>query len=247
MPFTSPLPAVNSIIYGDCLLEMPKMDSNSVDCVMSDLPYGTTYASWDSVLSLDVLWKEWKRILKPGGAIVLTASQPFTSVLVTSNLKWFRCEWIWDKVIGANFANANRQPLKTHESVLVFCEKQPTYHPQKTSGPKNHSSGNSTVNTTETRLMNKRTPNDLSGMKFPKTIQTFPKYSSQCGLHPTQKPVALMEYLIRTYTNPSDVILDPCCGSGTTLLAAHNEDRNYIGIEKEEKYFVVSRERLCVL
>lgn len=235
---------LDAIVCADCLNVLPGLPDKSVDCVMTDLPYGTTYAPWDSVLPLEILWREWARLLKPGGAIVLTASQPFTSALVMSNPRWFRCEWIWDKVAAANFANAKRQPLKTHESVLVFGERQTTYNPQKVVGPKNHAAGNGTVNKSETRLISRRVPNDMSGMKYPKSIQTFPKHSSQCGLHPTQKPLELMRYLIRTYTNPGDVILDPCCGSGTTCLAAKEEGRHYIGIEMVQKYADSATQRI---
>ena len=233
------------IVNTDCLIEMPTMPGQSVDTIISDLPYGTTYAPWDSVLPLETLWTEWKRLLKPGGAIVLTASQPFTSALVMSNPRWFRCEWIWDKVNAANFANANKQPLKSHESVLVFGERQTTYNPQKVAGAKNHVQGKSAArNISELRLISERVADDLSGMKYPKSIQTFPKHSRQCKLHPTQKPTELMRYLIRTYTNPGDVVLDPCCGSGTTCLAAMLEGRKSIGIEKEQKYAEIAINRI---
>lgn len=236
---------LDAIVCGDCLNVLPGLPDKSVDCVMTDLPYGTTYAPWDSVLPLEILWREWARLLKPAGAIVMTASQPFTSALVMSNPRWFRCEWIWDKVNGANFANANKQPLKSHESVLVFGERQTTYNPQKVAGAKNHVQGKSAArNISELRLISARVADDLSGMKYPKSIQTFPKHSSQCRLHPTEKPVELMRYLVLTYTNPGDVILDPCCGSGTTCLAAKEEGRHYIGIEKEGKYAEVSTSRM---
>ena len=233
-----------SLILGDCLDAMKTLPDKSVDAIITDLPYGTTYAPWDSVIPLHDLWTEWARILVPAGAIVLTASQPFTAALVMSNPKWFRCEWIWDKVNAANFANAKKQPLKSHESVLVFAERQPTYNPQKVPGAKNHAQGKSTVNSSETRRINGRVEDDLSGMKYPKSIQTFPKHSSQCGLHPTQKPLALMRYMVRTYTNPGDVVLDPCMGSGTTCLAAKLEGRGYIGIERELKYFETAKTRI---
>jgi DNA modification methylase len=223
---------------------MPLLPAGSISCVMTDLPYGTTYAAWDSVLPLDKLWAEWKRLLVPGGAVVMTTSQPFTSTVVVSNLAWFRCEWIWDKVYAANFANAKRQPLKVHESVLVFGEKQTTYNPQKVPGAKNHVQGKSTVNASETRLIKGRVEDDLSGLKYPKSIQTFPKHSSQCGLHPTQKPVDLMRYLVRTYTNAGDVILDPCCGSGTTGVAAVVEGRHFVGMEKEQQYAQAASKRV---
>lgn len=233
-----------SLILGDCLDAMKNLPDKSVDAIITDLPYGTTYAPWDSVIPLSDLWTEWARILVPAGAIVMTASQPFTSALVMSNPKWFRCEWIWDKVNAANFANAKKQPLKSHESVLVFAERQTTYNPQKVPGAKNHVQGKSTVNASETRLINGRVEDDLSGMKYPKSIQTFAKHSSQCGLHPTQKPLELMRYMVRTYTNPGDVVLDPCMGSGTTCLAAKLEGRGYIGIEREPKYFETAKTRI---
>lgn len=239
-----PITIANSLILGDCLEVMNGIPDKSVDCVMTDLPYGTTYAPWDSVLPLEILWREWARLLNPGGAIVMTASQPFTSALVMSNPKWFRCEWIWDKVNAANFANVKKQPLKSHESVLVFGERQTTYNPQKVPGAKNHAQGKSTVNASETRLINRRVEDDMSGMKYPKSIQTFAKHSSQCGLHPTQKPLELMRYMVRTYTNPGDVVLDPCMGSGTTCLAAKIEGRGYIGIEREPKYFETAKTRI---
>lgn len=242
-PIPNDATPMRSLFLGDCLEVMKTLDK-SVDAVITDLPYGTTYAPWDSVIPLPDLWQAWARILVPAGAIVLTASQPFTSALVMSNPKWFRCEWVWDKVNAANFANAKKQPLKVHESVLIFAERQTTYNPQKVLGAKNHVQGRSTVNASETRLINGRVEDDLSGMKYPKSIQTFPKHSSQCGLHPTQKPLDLMRYMVRTYTNPGDVVLDPCMGSGTTCLAAKLEGRRYIGIEREPKYFETAKKRI---
>lgn len=233
-----------SVLSGDCLQVMETLEAGSIDAIISDPPYGTTYAKWDCDVPLPELWSAWKRVLKPGGAIVLTASQPFTSALVMSNPRWFRCEWIWDKVNAANFANAKRQPMKTHESVLVFGERQTTYNPQKVPGAKNHVQGKSTVNASETRLINGRVEDDLSGMKYPKSIQTFAKHSSQCGLHPTQKPVDLMRYLVRTYTNPGETVLDCFAGSGTTGVAAQAEGRNCVLIEREEKYLEITRQRL---
>jgi site-specific DNA-methyltransferase (adenine-specific) len=181
------------IHQGDCLEVMATLADASVDMILADLPYGTTYAPWDCPISLGALWAAWERILKKNGAIVLTASQPFTSVLVMKRLSWFRCEWIWNKVNAANFANANRQPLKNHESVLVFAEGQPTYNPQKIPGAKNHIQGkNAKARRCETQIISERAPDDFSGLKFPKSIQTFPKHSSQLKLHSTQKPVGVV-------------------------------------------------------
>ena len=233
------------IYEGDCLQRMAQMNAGSVDLVLTDLPYGTTYAPWDSVISLDGLWAAWLRIVKPKGAIVLTASQPFTSQLVMSRPKLFRCEWIWDKVNGANFANANKQPLKVHESVLVFADGQPTYNPQKTLGKPNHVQGQrAQARNCETQLISKRTADDLSGLKFPKSIQVFPKHSSQLRLHSTQKPVELFEYLIRTYTNDGETVLDCCAGSGTTGEAASRCGRHAVLIENDPDYIGIIRDRL---
>lgn len=229
----------------DCLNHMATMRANSVDLILTDLPYGTTYAPWGSVIPLDNLWNAWLRILKPKGAVVLTASQPFTSQLVMSNPNFFRCEWIWDKVNGANFANANRQPLKIHESVLVFSERQPTYNPQKIPGKPNHAQGsNAKSRNCETQKIKSRTVDDLSGLKFPKSIQTFPKHSSQLKLHSTQKPVELFEYLILTYSNKGAMILDCCAGSGTTGEAAIRSGRRAVLIDNDSKCITIMRKRL---
>lgn len=230
--------------HGDCLKLMADLPDACVDMIAVDLPYGTTYADWDVALPMDQLWAHYQRIIRGNGAIIFTTSQPFTSLVVVSNLPWFRCEWIWNKVHATNFANANRQPLKVHESVLVFARGQTTYNPIKVSGAVNHKQGKSTVNISETRLINKRVDDDLSGLKFPVSIETFPKHSSQCGLHPTQKPVALMDYFIRTYSNPGDVVLDNCMGSGTTGVAALESGRSFIGMEERVDYFEVARGRI---
>jgi site-specific DNA-methyltransferase (adenine-specific) len=234
-----------TLIQGDCLQEMAKLPEGSIDLVLTDPPYGTTACKWDAAIPFEPMWEQLKRVTKKNGAIVMTASQPFTSALVMSNPKWFRCEWIWDKVNAANFANANKQPLKNHESVLVFAKCQTTYNPQKVPGAKNHVQGKSTVNASETRLINGRVEDDVSGMKYPKSIQTFAKHSSQCGLHPTQKPVALMEYLIKTYTNEGDTVLDFTMGSGTTGVACKNTNRKFIGIELDKEYFDIASKRIA--
>lgn len=233
------------IYRGDCLQRMRDVPDASIDLVLTDLPYGTTYAPWDSVIPLDRLWDSWLRILKLRGAIVLTSSQPFTSTLVMSRPKLFRCEWIWDKTNGANFSNANKQPLKTHESVLVFADGQPTYNPQKTQGKPNHVQGSRMkARNCETQLIKERAADDLSGLKFPKSIQTFPKHSSQLRLHSTQKPVELFEYLIRTYSNEGGTVLDCCAGSGTTGEAAVNCGRHAILIDDKSDCIDIMRARL---
>ena len=232
------------LIHCDCLEKMRDIPDGSVDMVFADLPYGTTYAKWDSIIPMHFLWPEYERIIKNNGAICLTASQPFTSLLVASKPEWFRCEWIWNKENPTNFANANRQPLKQHEQVLIFGKLGTVYYPQKVAGKPNHIQGKSTVNLSETRLISGRVEDDLSGMKFPKTIITIPKHSSQCGNHPTEKPVALMEYFIRTYSLEGDTVLDNTMGSGSTGIACVNTKRNFIGIEKDDKYFEIAKSRI---
>jgi DNA modification methylase len=233
------------IIEDDCLAHMRVMPDACVDMVLTDLPYGTTYAPWDSVIPLDDLWASWLRITKPRAAIVLTASQPFTSRVVMSRPDLFRCEWIWDKVNGANFANANKQPLKVHESVLVFATGQTAYNPQKTTGKPNHVQGaRAAARNCETQRISERAADDLSGMKFPVSIQTFPKHSSQSRLHSTQKPVELFEYLIRTYSNAGGIVLDCCAGSGTTGEAANRSGRHAILIDDKSECVETMNARL---
>lgn len=234
-----------TVIEGDCLQEMANIPAGSVDCVMTDPPWGTTYAPWDCDVPMPDLWLAWKRVLRPGGAIVIHTGQPFTAAVLMSNPKQFRIEWIWDKVNGANFANSKRQPLKTHEQVLVFCDRQPTYNPQKVPGKANHKQGSAMASRQcATQKITDRAKDDLSGLKFPKSIQTFPKHSSQSGLHPTQKPIDLMRYLIRTHTNPGELILDCFAGSGSTLVAAMMESRRAIGIEQRPDYAATARNRV---
>lgn len=237
---------MTTLRLGCCLEIMALMPTASVDLIAADLPYGTTYANWDIHIPIKPLWDQYKRLLKERGAIVLTASQPFTSMLVASNPEWFRCEWIWNKVYGANFANANKQPLKVHESVLVFGQGQTTYNPIKIEGAKNHKQGRKMAPADrDTMLIKERGADDLSGLKFPGSIQEFPKHSSQCGQHPTQKPVALMDYFIRTYSNPGETVLDNSMGSGSTGIAAVLAGRRFIGIEKDEKHFATAQRRLA--
>ena len=233
-----------NLMNGDCLELMKKLPDGSVDMVLTDPPYGTTACKWDSVIHFEPMWEQLKRVIKPNGAVVLFGSQPFTSSLVMSNTEMFRYEWIWDKKNPTNFALANRQPLKYHENILVFYKKQPVYNPIKWLGKVNHKQGASIENFAETRGVIKRVNDDLSGLKFPRSIIEVEKHSSQCGLHPTQKPVALMEYLIKTYTNENETVLDFTMGSGTTGVACVNTNRNFIGIELDADYFEIAKKRI---
>ena len=230
---------------GDCLEVMPTLEAGSLDMVLADPPYGTTACKWDAVIPFEPMWSGIKHCTKKNGAIVMTASQPFTSALIMSNPSMFKHEWVWIKNRGSNFANTVREPMKEHESVLVFSEGGWTYNKQmqeRTGG------GRTLVGQNQkrrTRTENYGTMTDyervLPELRVPSSWQ---KFNTEVGLHPTQKPVALMEYLIRTYTNPVDTVLDFTMGSGTTGVAAVNLGRRFVGIEKDEKHFEVSATRI---
>jgi site-specific DNA-methyltransferase (adenine-specific) len=230
------------LINGDCLEEMKNIPDGSVDMILTDPPYGTTACKWDSIIPLEPMWKQLKRIIKPNGAIVMTGSQPFTTTLIASNLKMFKYCWVWEKNIASNFAFAKYGVMKFHEDVCVFYRKPPTYNPIMTKGKPNNSVGkgvrckdaNSTANT---RMVTNKT----DGWKHPKSVI---KFNRETGLHPTQKPVALMEYLIKTYTNEGETVLDFTMGSGTTGVACKNLNRKFIGIELDEEYFEIAQNRI---
>ncbi len=232
----------SALFQGDCLDIMPLIPDNSIDMVLCDLPYGTTACKWDSIIDLDMLWEQYKRIIKDNGAIVLTASQPFTTKLISSNYEMFKHEWIWEKNRGSNFASLKYQPMKEHESVIVFSKKTPLYKPimqeRKGGGLARTKYGYSRTENSESEVMN-FTPkhakhNGNNELRYPSSIQ---KFICEVGSHPTQKPLELMKYLINTYTNENDMVLDNTMGSGTTCLAAKELNRSFIGIEKEVKYY----------
>jgi DNA modification methylase len=236
---------------GDCLELMKDIPSGSVDMVLCDLPYGTTACKWDAVIPFDELWKSYERTVKPNGAIVLTASQPFTTALAASNLQKFRYTWVWDKKFAGNFVQAKRMPMRTHEDVLVFSmgERMPDYYPQMVKRDKPIKKGG---NKQASAIPIKRTATSeafgasvkVYDEKHPTTILEFCGRDGERGLHPTQKPVTLMEYLIRTYTNEGDTVLDNCMGSGTTGVACTNTGRKFIGIEKDKVYFEIAKNRI---
>lgn len=245
---------LNQIIHGDCLEEMKRIPDKSLDMILCDLPYGLTNCHWDTVIPFEPLWEQYKRFVKPSSAIVLTASQLFTSQLVMSNLKWFKYEWIWEKNTLSGFLNTYKQPLRNHESVLVFYEKQPTYNPQfEDHAQTTHDRGATIIKRTKNGSQNCYSGHrEVDGTvefergRFPSTLQRLktPKRQGFARLHPTQKPVDLFEYLIKTYTNEGDLVLDNCCGSGTTAVACKNLNRNYICIEKEKEYFDIACDRI---
>ena len=235
---------LNEVTQGDCLEVMREIPDKSVDMIPCDLPYGTTACKWDTVIPFEPLWAEYERIIKDNGAIVLTASQPFTSALVMSNPKLFKYAWYWDKVRGVGHLNAKKQPLKCVEDVLVFYKKQPTYNPQMRERDKPRKSRNN-----NTQQVYGATEANFEGetldKRYPVNLLTYSKSSHADMLaHPTQKPIALFEYLIRTYTKEGDVVLDNCIGSGTTAVAAINTNRQFIGIERETEYVETTNKRI---
>jgi len=233
---------LNKIIQGDCLQVMKDIPDKSIDMILCDLPYGTTGNKWDVVIPFEPLWEQYNRVIKDNGAIVLTASQPFTSVLITSNLKMFKYNWVWEKSRFANQMLAKYQPLKIHEDVCVFSKKTHVYNPL----------GLIEVNKT-TKQGTKVSDNNGGGNRKKQYIQTHTNYprsvikfkSQGKTVHPTQKPVPLFEYLIKTYTNENETVLDNCIGSGTTAVACLNANRNFIGIELEQTYVDIANERIA--
>jgi DNA modification methylase len=243
------------LIQGDCLTEMQKIKSGSIDAIITDPPYGTTACKWDSVIDFDLMWEQLNRIIKPNGAIVLFGSEPFSSTLVVSNIKNFKYRWTWNKIKASNHLNSRRQPLRCIEDILVFYKKQPTYNPQLRDRDKKHirdpkkeygKGNNKTYGKTDDNFMfnsgrviplEKGYPLDLI------TISQIGSFGDK-RQHPTQKPVELMEYLLKTYTNENETVLDFTMGSGTTGVAAKNLNRSFIGIEQDPKYFKIAEERI---
>lgn len=232
---------LNKIYKEDCLIGMQKIPDKSIDMILCDLPYGTTRNKWDIVIPLDKLWKQYERIIKDKGAIVLTAQTPFDKALGSSNLKLLRYEWIWEKSFGTGHLNANQMPLKSHENILVFYKELPIYNPQFTYGkPYKQMNGRKSSKNYGQQKTKVETVNN--GYRYPKSVLFFE--SEKNNFHPTQKPVALFEYFIKTYTNEGDTVLDNCIGSGTTAIACLNTKRNFIGFENNQEYFEKAIDRI---
>lgn len=225
------MPAVQ-LMQGDCLQLMPSIADASVDLILADLPYGTTECSWDSIIPLQPLWEQYLRIAKPNAAIVLCAAQPFTSMLVASQPGLFRYEWIWEKGNATGFLNAKKQPLRAHESALVFYRKQPVFNPQMTHGHQRRTAQRKSVNSVCYGKALELVEYD-STSRYPRSVQFFSSDKQKGSYHPTQKPVDWMEFLVRTYTNPGMHVLDNTCGSGTTGVAAVRCGCDYTGIERD--------------
>lgn len=233
------------IIYNeDCLSGMGKIPIKSIDMILCDLPYGTTQCKWDIVIPFGALWDQYERIIKDSGAIILFGAEPFSSHLRLSNLKLYKYDIIWDKVKGTGYLNSKKQPMRNHEVISVFYKKQCTYNPQKTSGHPNKISYRSKDLQTEVYGKTNRDTYYQSTERYPRSIQCFSTDTQNSSLHPTQKPIALLRWLIRTYSNENEIVLDNCIGSGSTAIACIEENRRYIGFEKEEKYYNVCNKRI---
>ncbi len=243
---------INKVHCADCLEFMKQIPDKSIDMILCDLPYGTTACKWDTIIPFEPLWEQYKRIIKDNGAIVLIASQPFTSALVMSNVKMFKYEWIWEKAVGSNFATLKYQPMKEHEDILIFGKGKTIYNPimeeRKGSGGERikhkYNALGSKTGEANGGLLNTERTGKYGELRNPSSVQYFNNRENCRGLHPTQKPVELFAYLIKTYTNESDLVLDNCAGSGTTGVACKNLNRNYILIEQDEKYCTIAEERL---
>lgn len=238
------------LFNGDCLHLMKNILDKSIDCIICDLPYGVTAKNkWDTIIPYEQLWKEYNRIIKDNGAIILFGQDKFTAETMLSNRKMHRYNLIWRKVLPSGFLNANRMPLREHEDIMVFYKKLPTYNPQKIKGNPCHSKGKVVGEMNDKQLQNNnygdfKCVETKGDMKFPTSILEFPKPHPSIAVHPTQKPVELLEWLIKTYTNENEVVLDNCMGSGSTGVAAVNLNRKFIGIELEKEYFDTATNRI---
>jgi len=232
------------LMQGDCLVEMAKIADGSVDMICADLPYGTTQNSWDVVIPFGALWKHYERIIKPDGAIILFSSQPFTSLLIASKIDWFRQEIIWDKVLPVGFLDANRRHLRQHENIILFSKSgYTTFNPQKTKGSP-YKKGIKALTDNYSKFIQMAGEN-LSGDRFPTSIVKISNADRSKDGHPTQKPTSLLEYLIRTYTNEGETVLDNCFGSGSCGVAAMRTKRRFIGIEKEAEFFTIGSKQIA--
>jgi site-specific DNA-methyltransferase (adenine-specific) len=234
---------INKVICGDCIEIMKDIPNKSIDMILCDLPYNTTACHWDVLIPFEPLWEQYKRIIKDNGAIVLTASQPFTSALVMSNIKMFKYELIWDKVQGKQPFLAKIQPMKSHENILLFSKGKMTYNPQMWKGKAYTDKRAGQLDNTTHWVGHKRMDYENKSDRYPITVIKA-NNPNRAGQHPTQKPVALFEYLIKTYTSVGDVVLDNTIGSGTTAVAAINTGRNFIGIEMDKGYCDIANKRI---
>lgn len=245
-----------TLYHGDCLTEMDRIADGSIDAIIADLPYGTTACRWDTTIPLEPLWKHYKRVIKPRGAIVLFGSQPFTSRLVTSNMEWFKYCLVWEKTIGSGFINCKNRPISKHEDLCIFSPgttanrspRRMTYNPQGLIYAPYHKNRNKPMTAKPGGFLGTRPSHvaeyDVEYVNYPCTILKFPNPNNKL-VHPTQKPIALLEYLVRTYTNENETVLDNCFGSCTTGVACLNANRDFVGIEKNKEYFRIGKARVA--
>jgi len=234
------------IVCEDCLQELPKLPEKSIDLILTDLPYGVTANPADKALPLDILWAEWKRLLKADGVVVLTSQFPYTIDLIQSNRAWFRYDLIWDKVIPTGHLNANVMPMRVHEHIIVFSEKKARYYPQKQVGARAHNTGVVKHYTNNDYGNHKHSvDNNYTHLKYPQSIIRLPKANAAASLHPTEKPVALAEYLIKTFTQENDTVLDCCMGVGWTAVASKKLNRNFVGCDINTEYIIVAKQRVA--
>jgi DNA modification methylase len=235
----------SKIINGECIHEMSKIPNGTIDMILCDLPYGTTQCKWDTIIPFNDLWEQYVRIIKPNGAIVLTACQPFTSNLVMSKPNLFRYSLVWEKSKSTGYLNSKKMPMRSHEDILVFYKNLPTYNPQMTEGlPYDKGKANRPTDVYREQKGEIHVKND-TGLRYPRSVQYFKTAESEGKVyHPTQKPISLMEWLIKTYTNENDIVLDNCIGSGTTAIAAIRTNRRYIGIELDINFYNITNQRI---
>lgn len=238
---------MNSLKQGNCLELMKEIPDKSVDLILCDLPYGTTKCNWDVIIPFEPLWQEYIRICKNNAPILLFGQEPFSSLLRTSNMKMYRYDWYWEKERLTNIAQVKRRAGKTIETISVFYQKQPTYNPQMTiytGTPRSNKVKNGKMGKLLDQQEKAVHEYKDTGLRYPTQLLKFTRDCLTCNLHPTQKPVALLEYLIRTYTNVGDTVLDNCMGSGSTGVASINTNRNFIGIELDHNYFKIAEKRI---
>lgn len=238
---------MNPMLYNDDMFAiLPTLGDGSIDLLLTDFPYGTLNKrnEWDTIIDYEIFWKEANRICKPNAAIISTAAQPFTSVLISSNYRDFKYTMVWEKSKATGYLNAKKQPMRAHEDIVVFYRKQPTYNPQMTKGDP-YDKGKAVRDTDSYAKQTKEVhvKND-TGFRYPRSVQYFVTAESEGKYHPTQKPVELYRWLVRTYSNKGDTVLDPCMGAGTTGISATIEDRNFIGIERDSEYFERASSRI---
>ena len=235
---------INHVYNEECLEGMKRIPDKSVDMILCDLPYGTTACKWDTIIPFDKLWEQYERVIKDNGAIVLTASQPFTTALIASNMKLFKYCWVWDKKKPGAIGIAKYQPLRYTEDVVIFARNKTTYNPQMIERNKPKTSRNYSHSEINNKSLGAMSENKTYTHKYPSNIIEVSNANQRGKFHPTQKPVALFEYLIKTYTNEGDIVLDNCMGSGTTAIACMNTNRNYIGFELDQEYWKLSMDRI---